>query len=500
MSIKINTLSNWFSLIISLIIGFIFTPILIKYVGTANYGIWSLILTIIGYYGILDLGIMSASLRYISLYYGKKDNDNLNKIINTSLLLFTIMGILLMIISFFLPNPLSKFFNIQESDFKSFKYLIYLTGITTGLMFPARILSTIIIAHESWIIHNFIQIIMMCIKGLLSILVVYCGYGLIGLGIVYASTSLCELSAYYYVIRKKYPHIVFSLKLYQKTNIRILFSFGAIMMIIRIGDFFRFEIDKVVIGKAINMEMVGVYAVAATLYMYLFRVCVSTSGVLQPRFAFLVGSEKKQAVTEAFKIYGRILSVVIAGFGISAFLIGGDFLFLWLPSSFKWIYDTKLVFQIMIIGLVPDLMTSSTIHVMQALNKHYYYAYQTLIEGLANLILSIILVNYYGIIGVALGTAIPCFFTRIFIQPIYASKIIGISMKFYIVNLLIKPLCSCVIVYIIINYSFQNFNITSLYVLFFKGVMTISLYCFISYFIFLDKTSKSLIKEMFMFR
>ena len=43
---------------------------------------------------------------------------------------------------------------------------------------------------------------------------------------------------------------------------------------------------------------------------------------------------------------------------------------------------------------------------MYAINKHYYYAGATLVEGLLNLGLSIYLARDYGILGVASGTAI----------------------------------------------------------------------------------------------
>ena len=39
--------------------------------------------------------------------------------------------------------------------------------------------------------------------------------------------------------------------------------------------------------------------------------------------------------------------------------------------------------------------------------KHKFYAITSVIEGICNVVLSIILLKKYGIVGVALGTAIP---------------------------------------------------------------------------------------------
>ena len=72
-----NVFSNWTSLVLNIVIAFFLTPYVINTIGTRGYGIWVVVLSIVGYYGLLDLGVRSAILRYVALNVGKGDRDEL---------------------------------------------------------------------------------------------------------------------------------------------------------------------------------------------------------------------------------------------------------------------------------------------------------------------------------------------------------------------------------------------------------------------------------------
>src|SRR5580658_915521 len=55
-----NVLWSWLAVIANLIIGFVLTPYVIRKLGSEGYGIWTLLFSLISYYGLLDLGMRSA--------------------------------------------------------------------------------------------------------------------------------------------------------------------------------------------------------------------------------------------------------------------------------------------------------------------------------------------------------------------------------------------------------------------------------------------------------
>jgi peptidoglycan biosynthesis protein MviN/MurJ (putative lipid II flippase) len=60
-------------------------------------------------------------------------------------------------------------------------------------------------------------------------------------------------------------------------------------------------------------------------------------------------------------------------------------------------------------------------------DRHKFVARWALVEGISNLTLSVILVHYMGIYGIALGTMLPSLFIHLLIWPGYISRILGIS-------------------------------------------------------------------------
>ena len=68
----------------------------------------------------------------------------------------------------------------------------------------------------------------------------------------------------------------------------------------------------------------------------------------------------------------------------------------------------------------------------------------TLLEGISNLILSVILVRPYGIIGDSLGTAIPLFCTMVFFLPRHLCRRLGVRLSTYLREAYLLPLALCV--------------------------------------------------------
>jgi O-antigen/teichoic acid export membrane protein len=139
-SLKINAISNWASLLVHIMVGFFLTPFIISHLGQNGYGIWTLVGSFIGYYGLLNLGVGSAITRYIARYSAQNDIKNLNDVANTALAMFCVTGLLAVIISFFVAEPLALFFKVTPEHFIEFKRIVWVLGISTGLSFPSGVL------------------------------------------------------------------------------------------------------------------------------------------------------------------------------------------------------------------------------------------------------------------------------------------------------------------------------------------------------------------------
>ncbi|MHA1280249.1 MAG: MATE family efflux transporter [Candidatus Helarchaeota archaeon] len=235
-SLIINAFSNWSALAINIIVGLLLTPFIIVHLGKTGYGIWTLISSIIGYYGILDFGLSSAITRYVARYYGQKDYEAINKTVNTSLMIFIVVGFLTICISFIIATPLADFFNINLEHISDFKKLVWILGISMGLGFTTNLFGAVIRAHEHFAIANIANISFAIVRASLIVLFLSSGAGLIGVGTAHLISTSLVLILNFIFCKKIFPYLKINFWQANWGFVHILISFGALTTVIEIAN------------------------------------------------------------------------------------------------------------------------------------------------------------------------------------------------------------------------------------------------------------------------
>ncbi len=488
-SLIINALSNYAALGVNIVIGLLLTPFIIEHLGKTGYGIWTLILSFIGYYGLLNLGVSSAITRYIARYAGQDDKEALNKTASTAMLMFCFTGIAVIVVSFFAAAPLTKFFKVSQEHFSDFKYLIWIMGVTTGLSFPGEVFGSILTAHEKYVPANIVHIARAIIRAALVVILLLSGAGLVGLAFAAIISQLVALVVNYILFKLCTPQVRLSITNVQWAFMRKLLSFGGITAVIVVADHLRMNLDSFVIGKWVGMAEVGVYGLAFLIIRYLLSLVISGMGVLTPRFASLHGSDDLEEIRILFIRSLRISAFLAFGCCMGAIIFGGQFIILWVGKDFT---ESIPVLWILSVPFAFALSQNPGIGLMYALKKHYWYASITIIEAIANLIISIILVSKYGILGVALGTAIPMIIIKLFIQPIYVSKIINISVLDYVKSIIPSFILSVIMIFVSYKVGIITYDLVTIPYLIIAAAVTCCIYISVSLLI-LNKNDRKLL-------
>ena len=428
-SLKLNALSNWASLAVNVLIGLLLTPFIIRSLGKTGYGVWTLVCSFVGYYGMLDLGVRSAVTRYIARYSVQRDGKALNEVANTALVMFCSVGSLALVFSFLLAGPLADFFKIDPAHRTDFVRLVWILGVTTCISFPSGVFSAIVTAREHFVAKNVVVVLEESMRAVLTVLFVTAGWGLVGVGMAPLTAAVAGAVCNLVLFRRYAGDIRVRLRYAEKKTLGMLLTYGGVTTVIVIADILRINLDSFVIGRWVGVEAVGVYGVAALVIRYMARVITSGMGVLNPRFASLEGRGDTERLQTLLLRSLRVAGILSLGMSFLAATFGPRFIVIWAGEEYA--------------GAVPVLIILSTsyafalaqnpgIALMYAVNKHHYYAFYTILEAIANVVLSILLATRYGIIGVALGTAIPLLAVKCLVMPIYVSKIGGVTLSQYL--------------------------------------------------------------------
>src|SRR5580658_2494500 len=94
-----NVLGSWLGLGTTVVAGFALTPYVLHHVGDSAYGVWVLLTAFTGYYGLLDLGLRSATIRYVARHIAVNETDELNRVVSTSFFFYTALGLAMMCVT-----------------------------------------------------------------------------------------------------------------------------------------------------------------------------------------------------------------------------------------------------------------------------------------------------------------------------------------------------------------------------------------------------------------
>ncbi|MHA1381622.1 MAG: lipopolysaccharide biosynthesis protein [Candidatus Helarchaeota archaeon] len=432
-SLIVSAISNWSALGISVIVGFLLTPFIISHIGKTGYGIWVLIGSIIGYYGILDLGVTSAITRYVARYFGQKNYVAISETINTALVIFFIIGIVIVCASFIIAKPLSNFFDISINNSNEFRLALIILGISAAVGFPGNLFGAVLRAHENFVTFNVISGFIVLIRAGLIILFLSNGFGLLGVAYSHLISSIINVSLNYLVCKLKFSYLKIKLNSVSWSVVGILFGFGAATTVGTIADIMRFNLDSFVIGKWVNVPSVAIYGIAALMVRYYLKFSyLGAQIIFIPRYSAIDGKGQRDYLRTLFLKSLSISSFLSFCVGTLIIIFGRQFILLWVGEEYL---DAVPVLFILTGAYAIALAQTPGISLVYALKKHYLFAAVSIVEGITNFLLSIYLASRYGIIGVAMGTAIPMFIVKLFVQPIYISRIIGISIKKYFLQL-----------------------------------------------------------------
>ncbi|MFP4551855.1 MAG: flippase [Spirochaetales bacterium] len=434
-SLVVNAMSSWAPFVANALVGLFLTPFIVQSLGKTGYGIWTLVASFVGYYGLLNLGVESAVLREIARSSAIGDRDRLNRVSSTSLAMFVLTGLVSVAASFALADSLSTFFGIASDERDSFITMIRVLGIATGLSFPTNVLSAIVAAREHYVPRNVITVLAVAFRATLTIVFLHAGFGVVGVGLSTLASSVFAGGANIALMKRYAPDVELRIEYIGLSVLKALLGYGGVATVIRVADLLRTQLDTVVVGRFVGVDATGEYGLAALLVRYMTMFVTATMGVLTPRFSALDGRSDSVGLRELFFAGTKVSAFLSVGIAVGVIVLGPRFIGLWVGEGYR---DAGEVLVVLSVAFVFALSQSPSISVLLALNKHRGYALISILEALVNVGLSIMLARTYGIVGVALGTMIPVLVVKLLVMPFYVCRVASVRLREYL-RLFISP-------------------------------------------------------------
>lgn len=158
--LKSGVILSYVSKIIQIVVGILYTPLMIRLLGQSEYGLYNIAASIISYLGVLNFGFGSAYMRFYSRYRVNADQKKIANLNGMFIEIFTILGLLAVIAGIGIVNNVDILFgpSLTANEIELAKILISILVINLAFSFPTVVFTTYIQAQEQFIVQNLIMI------------------------------------------------------------------------------------------------------------------------------------------------------------------------------------------------------------------------------------------------------------------------------------------------------------------------------------------------------
>ena len=431
---KAGALLSYVYLGLTCLIGLVYTPFALHYLGEGEYGVFSIALSAISFLTILDFGFNQTMIRYVSRCKALGDREGEERINGMFLILYAGIALIALIAGVILTMFIEDIFtgsgSIGLTEWEAMRLKIIFAILLINLVgsFPLGVYTAILNANEGFVVLKGINILTVVLTYGGMTIALFCGYKAITMAVITTVVSLAlKLIQGIYVQRKYKPR--FRLRGWDRKLFREVFVFSFFIFLNIVIDQLYANTDKVILGIVQSSVVVSIYAVGVQFTSYFEQFSTSISGVFLPRITELTTKKKDmKEVSEIFVRIGRI-QFILLGFLMSGFIVlGRMFIRLWVGEDMLDAYAIALV---VILPAIVPLSQNIGISVIRALNRHRFRSLMYLGIAVFNVALSIPLAMKFGGFGAACATGLGTCLGQILTMNWFYWKRIGLDIPGY---------------------------------------------------------------------
>jgi O-antigen/teichoic acid export membrane protein len=432
-----NVSSSWFSLGVNVVTGFILSPFIVHHLGDEAFGLWILIFSVTGYYGLFDLGIRSSIVRYVAKYSATGEYDELNRLLNTAMFSYTAIGAVAMSITLIAAYFVNSIFRIEPEFVTTARWLLLIVGASVSLGFPLGVFSGILEGLQRFYVLNFTNIASTILRTVLIVIALQHGGGLLSVAFITVVLPLINqivnaTVAFRHLKLRINPQFV------NRTSLKLIASYSGTTFLIIVGGRLRFKTDAMVIGTFVGASAITFFTIGSRLVDYSSEVVSSLAQIFIPMSSQSHAKGDLDGLRKILVVGNRACAFIIFPITAVLTLLGKSVIEAWMGA--KYVSQSYPVLLVLLYPTTLMLAQSASGRTLWGMAKHRTWAFVVLAEGISNLILSIVLVRHYGILGDAIGTAIPLACSMIFFLPRHLCNLLGIKLRTYLSQAFLLPL------------------------------------------------------------
>ncbi len=461
-----NTFFNFTSTMggqfITIVMHFIVRTVFIHTLGKSYLGISGLFNNILQMLSLAEFGVGSAVLYKLYEPLAKRDKKRIAVLMRFYKTVYRFIGLFVALIGAtlipFLPKLIKDYDRLEALHINAaFIFLLYLTKTVSSYLFFAY-KSAIIKADQKQYLINVISYFFTFGATILQIIALVLTQNFTLYVVIMIVQTIGQNIAFALLADRMYPYINDqNIESLPKEEVKGVFKDCGALFLYKLNDVVLKATDNLVLSVFLGLEIVGVYSNYYVLYTTLSTLFNQIFNSVSHSLGNLHACENEEKQYRIFKSTFLVTAILGGTAGVGIFAVSDELILAWVGEEWVLAQPFALMMGLEVFTLTVRVSLSRFRTTMGLFQQAKFRP----VAGMViNLILSAIMVNKLGIVGVLIGTVVSDWVTTMWLDPIIIHKY-GYKNKFpvysYFIKLLKYLLISCLaggIVYIITTHFF----------------------------------------------
>ncbi|WP_321345494.1 oligosaccharide flippase family protein [uncultured Draconibacterium sp.] len=403
--LKAGAILSYGILALSNLVALLYTPYMLRMMGQSEYGLYSIVASVMAYLTVLDFGLGNTIVRYTAKYRAEGKSEQLYSMFGMFVLIYSVIGLIAM------GMGIGLYFNIESlysaaltpEELRKVQVMILLMTFNLTFTFPFSIFNSVITAYENFIYQRLLRMGYIIFNTTIMIVLLEMGYRAIGMVALMTVLNVITQILNFLYCRYKIK-IKIHFKGFQKDLFREIAGYSFYIFLGVIVDRLYWSSGQLILGATIGTAAVAVFAVAIQLQQMYRNFSTAIPGVFLPKITAMSTRESSdKEISDLFIRTGRIqftiLSIILFGF----ILFGQQFVVLWAGSDYA---ETYIIALLLIVPLTVPLIQNIGITILLARNKVKFRSLFYIALATFSVIVQLLLVDKYEGIGSAAAIAL----------------------------------------------------------------------------------------------
>jgi O-antigen/teichoic acid export membrane protein len=399
-----NALYNFGSQIWLTLIALVATPYIVHQLGVDGYGLYALLLTVVGYFAFLDLGLGVATVKYLSEYHGRESDDVIRRLIGTTVALYLVLGalggaVLALSASWLVAHVLA----VPEDLESLARTSLWIVAVGFVLNLPSVAFMSVPLALQRMDITGRRNALVGTATIVGTVLVLWLGRGLEEVLVVHVGVGFTATVSWIVTARRLLPATPLTPRL-DVAMLRRLTRFGSLKFLQHVATHSVYHLDKLLLGVLASLAAVAYYTVPLALAHRVVYAVGNVSNAFFPAASQLHGGRELERLRELYVRSMKLVAVLVVPAASILFIFSHEILEFWIDSEFA--NESSTVLRLLALAYAFVALSSLPGVTADAAGRPGATAAFSVLALILNLALALVLIPRWEAAGAATAIAL----------------------------------------------------------------------------------------------